>query len=90
MWKGSRRLTSVAVNVAARESELQPSPAESYENIVGGQMMALGRQDDVEAAVMESRYGRELWKLCLFIALALLLAEMLIGRVGKREVAMAA
>jgi hypothetical protein len=89
LWKGSRRLASVAVNVAARESELQPSLAQSYEPVLGGQIVTVGTKDNVEAAVKESRYGRELWKLCLFIALALLLVEMLIGRVGKREVAMA-
>jgi hypothetical protein len=89
LWKGNHRVASAAVNVPARESELRLSPKESYESVLGGQITELGRQDDVEAAVMQSRYGRELWKLCLSAALFLLLAEMLIGRVGKREVAMA-
>ena len=90
LWKGSRRMAAVAVNVPARETDLQSAPGESYEPVVGGKQMLLGGQDAVETAVKESRYGRELWKLCLFVALAALLAEMFIGRVGKREATVAA
>ncbi|HEY3294655.1 MAG TPA: BatA domain-containing protein [bacterium] len=87
LWQGNRRLASVAVNTPPRESELQPAPESSYRNILGGQITFLGERANVQTAILEGRFGRELWKLCLYIALALLIAEMLIARVGKREVA---
>jgi hypothetical protein len=86
LWQGNRRVATVAVNVPSRESDLKPAPESAYRNVLGGQPTFLGEQASVQAAVLEGRYGRELWKLCLFVALASLLAEMLVGRVGKRDV----
>ncbi|MDD5087406.1 MAG: BatA domain-containing protein [bacterium] len=85
LWQGSRRLAALAVNVPARETELNAAPETLYRNLLGGHITELGRQTTVQAAVLEGRYGRELWKLCLFVALGLLIAEMLLGRVGRRE-----
>jgi hypothetical protein len=89
LWQGTRRLTAVAVNVPPRESELQPSREADYEPILGGTRTTVGEQASVQAAILEGRFGRELWKLCLFVALACLVAEMLVGRAGKREAAVA-
>jgi len=86
LWQGSRRLAVLAVNVPAKETEVDVAPETLYRNALGGQVPESGRQETVQAAVMEGRYGRELWKLCLAIALGLLVAEMLIGRVGRQEV----
>jgi hypothetical protein len=37
---------------------------------------------DLARRVREARFGRELWRECLLLALALLVAETLIGRIG--------
>jgi len=86
LWQGNRRIASLAVNIPAKECELTAAPEANYQEIVGGQIKRLAQKTEVQSAVMEGRYGRELWKLCLFLALALLIAEMLVGRVGRREV----
>ena len=90
LWKGTRRIAAATANVPAKETNLNAFPENVYEGVIGGKLLLLGGHDTVEASVLESRYGRELWKLCLYLALAMLLAEMLIGRVGKREAAVAA
>ena len=87
LWHGTQRMTAVAVNIPARESELQPAREDSYEPILGGTRTTVREEASVQAAILEGRFGRELWKLCLFLALAFLVAEMLVGRVGKREAA---
>jgi hypothetical protein len=87
LWHGTRRIASAAVNVSSRESELQPAREDSYEPVLGGTRTTIAENASVQASIMEGRFGRELWKLCLFLALLFLLAEMLIGRVGKREAA---
>ena len=87
LWHGTHRMTAVAVNIPARESELQPAREDSYEPILGGTRTTVREEASVQAAILEGRFGRELWKLCLFLALAFLVAEMLVGRVGKREAA---
>lgn len=85
LFQGERRAAVTAVNVPARESEIQPLSESAYRPALGGKLTMLGERASVESAIMEGRFGRELWKLCLLIALALLVAEMLIGRVGKRD-----
>jgi hypothetical protein len=85
LWQGSRRVAAVAVNVPPRESELQPQDAQQFKSWLGGQLTTLGAKDAAQPVIQEGRFGRELWKFCLLIALAALVAEMLIGRVGKRE-----
>ncbi len=89
IWQGSHRLASLAVNIPPQESEIAELPSASYQRIVGGKVTQLDQKSEIQTAVMEGRFGRELWKVCLFIALACLVAEMIIGRVGRREVAAA-
>ncbi len=86
LWQNNRRVASVALNIPARESELQPAPESSYRSILGGQITYLGEKANIQTAILEGRFGRELWKLCLYFALAFLIAEMLVARVGKREI----
>jgi len=87
LWQGTRRFAAIAVNVPARESLLAAVPEESYRNLIGGQATLVGERTSALSSITEGRFGRELWKLCLFIALATLLAEMAIGRVGRRDAA---
>jgi hypothetical protein len=85
--QGNRKIGVVAANVPASESNIAQAPAESYEEMLGGRITELGNGDNVKNAINEGRFGRELWKLCLYLALAMLIAEMLVGRVGRREAA---
>jgi hypothetical protein len=41
---------------------------------------------DLERGVLESRFGVELWKYFLMLALAVAIIEQLIARTSKREI----
>ena len=47
-----------------------------------GRVRTLERGADLARRVREARFGRELWREFVLLALALLLAETLIGRIG--------
>lgn len=83
--QGEHEITRLVVNSPARESAIRPLEQDSYAELLGGSRMVLKSGADVDAAIREGRYGRELWKLCLIAALLLLVAEMLIARTGRRE-----
>jgi hypothetical protein len=85
LWQGTLRLGVVAVNVPASESNITPAPESLYRTVLGGELTELGQGENVKNAINEGRFGRELWKLCLYLALMMLLAEMLIGRIGRRD-----
>jgi hypothetical protein len=86
LWQGNRKLAVVAINTPASESQIQSAPEAGYRPALGGIITSLGASAQVQNAILEGRYGRELWKLCLYLALTMLVLEMLIARVGKREV----
>jgi len=41
--------------------------------------------DDIEKSILQSRYGKELWKTFLWIAFGLLALEMFLARSRKKE-----
>jgi aerotolerance regulator-like protein/VWA domain-containing protein len=92
--EGRVPVTSFAVNVRTQEADLVRMPATEIEAYIAPQFAAkekalatLDISQDFARKVKESRYGVELWQTFLFIALACAVAEMLIAREGKRNVA---
>ena len=74
-----------AVNVDTRESRLEAMTPEAGALLFGAERIRIAPAEDIERQVSETRYGRELWRLCLALAFALLLLESLIAR--GREIA---
>jgi hypothetical protein len=69
-----------AVNVDVRESDLEPMTADQGERLFGHGAVRLAPEVEIARHVEATRYGRELWKLCLALAFVLLVAESLIAR----------
>jgi hypothetical protein len=42
--------------------------------------------DQLQATILQSRFGVELWKYCLLAALLLAIAEMLIARDSRKNI----
>lgn len=88
---GNELLDAIAVNVNPSESDLRPVTDDELaafwasHGLQAEQIQRLDGAGKIEAAILGSRYGVELWK--YFIALALLcaLAEMAIGRESKER-----
>jgi hypothetical protein len=77
---GSETLQTYAVNIDARESALAPMTPEEGELLFGADAVVLEPGQPITRQVLETRYGRELWRLCLAIAFVLLIAESLLAR----------
>ncbi|MFH1570416.1 MAG: hypothetical protein ABIL09_20660, partial [Gemmatimonadota bacterium] len=84
IWRLEREGADVdqfAVNVDARESDLTQVGTEQIDDLFGaGRARALRAGEDLRDAVLERRYGRELWRECLLAAVALLLLELWLAR----------
>ena len=86
---GRRVLFASAVNIDPGESDLRhatDSDLAAFGMRVGvktSQMKRVGVSDKLEATILESRLGIELWKYCLALALLVALAEMLVAREPK-------
>jgi hypothetical protein len=84
---GMRRLLQAAsVHSAPFESDLHRAGDQDLEEfwarhrITSGQVTRLDAADDVDRVVRESRYGFELWRLFVVLAIACALGEMLLAR----------
>jgi len=70
-----------AVNVDPRESDLAAlEPEELGERVVGVTFRTLDVRGPIEGEIVEARRGRELWRVFVYFALALIAVEMLLAR----------
>jgi hypothetical protein len=81
----NREILRLAANVPASETDIGHQTIENPDKFWGGKTAKTVKSAGLAEAVLESRFGRELWKTFLFIALVLLVAEMFLGKAGKAE-----
>jgi hypothetical protein len=86
---GEKTVRTIPVNMPPAESEmarLQPKEREDFFRALGvAQLSTLARDADLRVSITEARFGVELWK--YFVALAILCAliEMLVAREAKKK-----
>ncbi len=86
LWKDGELVDLFAVNPDPREADLTPVPRERLLRLFGPERTRfIQPQDELRALVLGNRYGRELWRECLALALALLLAELWLARAPRRS-----
>jgi len=75
-----------AVNIDSRDSDPQKIEKDEIERKLEGlSMFFIDPDDDIEKAILQSRYGKELWKPFLWIAFGLLALEMYLARSRKKD-----
>ena len=84
-------LQRFAVNLNPQESKLLKASTEEIDaslrqiGIEASAVQYIQHLQDLVQTVRTSRFGSELWKHCLVVALVLALIEMMIARTGKKE-----
>jgi len=90
VWRiraGGREVDRFACAVdAARGADLTALDADRLARIFGrARLRVVGPNESLTEVVSGMRYGQELWRPCLTLALALMAAEMLLGRASSRR-----
>jgi len=81
-----------SVNIDARESDLRSIAEDEMKQfytssgIDPASVYQLQNIERVDASIMQSRYGVELWKFFIVCALVFALLEMFVGRTGRKEI----
>lgn len=76
-----------AVNIDPRDSDPERIEISEVEKrLEGFPFFYIRPQDDMEQSILQSRYGKELWKTLLWMAAALLGVEMFLARSRKKEI----
>jgi hypothetical protein len=87
---GADLLMLTAVNIDPLESDTRKATGDELHrfwkrmNIPEASIQSTGSQDQLQSAVLQSRFGVELWKYCIGLALAMALLEMLIARDSRK------
>ncbi|MCX6142343.1 MAG: BatA domain-containing protein [Ignavibacteriales bacterium] len=85
-------LQKFVVNLDTRESHMEKATPAEMDNLLkrlgidGGTVHTIRQTTDLERSVLESRFGVELWKYFLMLALVVALIELLVARTTKREI----
>jgi hypothetical protein len=88
---GTAIVQKFVVNLDPRESQTSKASTAEMENLLkhlgieGGTVHTLSQTADLERSVLESRFGVELWKYFLMLALVIAIIELLVARTTKRE-----
>ena len=89
--KEGELLQAIAVNIASDETDLRHASDDEVNKFftsVGlqpGQVKRVVVSDNIDAAILESRFGIELWKYFIGLALLFAVAEMALGRESKEK-----
>jgi hypothetical protein len=91
VFSGDKIIDDFAINTNPLESVTKYLNDDQFKEYLDkidfkGQYIEVGKQDDPAKIIMQSRFGTELWKYFLFIALILALIEMMVARNSKKEV----
>jgi len=83
-YLGEQLLSAFAVNTDLAESDLRRLEMDRARSLLGTErVFAVAPDADLETSILQSRYGRELWKAALWGVFLLLAAEMVLGRSGR-------
>ena len=81
LYSENRLITRWAVNPDPEESDVTPIVESQLKKIIGeGKIVSIPKGEVLASVVTTSRYGRELWKYFVGIALFFLILEMMIAR----------
>ncbi|MBZ0200901.1 MAG: hypothetical protein K8H86_13605, partial [Ignavibacteriaceae bacterium] len=82
----------VSVNVKPDESIAEYSSINDFREYLNkisfaGKLVEINKDEDISRIIMQARFGTELWKIFLLIALLLALVEMLTSKSAKKDLA---
>jgi hypothetical protein len=83
---GEEVVDRFAVNINPADMDPQKMDLTGVESKLAGlSFFYIDPQEDVEKSILQSRYGKELWKTFLWIAVSLLGLEMFLSRSRKKD-----
>ena len=90
VYSGSNVLTEFSVNVDSHESVTKYMSGGEFEDYLKkinfkGKYINVAKNEDAAKVILQSRFGSELWRYFLIIAIVLALAEMAVARNTKKE-----
>jgi hypothetical protein len=89
-YSGENLIENISVNTDPTESKIDYADESEFENYLeqikfAGKYVSIDKESNVVEKIMQARFGSELWRYFLLIAIILALVEMTIARNAKKD-----
>jgi hypothetical protein len=81
-----KTISLMAFNIDNIESENETVSANEFGERLGVEVKAIAPDSDLQTTILQARFGKELWKEFLILAMILLIAESIIGKTSPPKV----
>jgi Aerotolerance regulator N-terminal/von Willebrand factor type A domain len=91
VYSGKDLINDFSVNFDPRESDIEKASEQDIRNYFDkinykGNLIKIDYDSNIKNVVLQSRFGSELWKIFIVIALTLALIEMAVSRSSKKDI----
>jgi hypothetical protein len=89
-YSGENQIESISINADPTESKTEYANGSEFENYLeqikfAGKYVSIDKESSITEKIMQARFGSELWRYFLLIAIILALTEMTIARNAKKD-----
>ncbi len=89
-YSGENQIESISINADPTESKTEYADGSEFENYLeqikfAGKYVSIDKESNITEKIMQARFGSELWRYFLLIAIILALVEMTIARNAKKD-----
>lgn len=90
VYSGKNLINDLSVNFDPRESDIDKASEKDLKDYFDkinykGTLIKIDNDSNIKNVILQSRFGSELWKIFIFIALILALIEMTIAKSSKKD-----
>lgn len=89
-YSGTNQIENISINTDPTESKTEYADESEFENYLDqikfdGKYVSIDKESNITEKIMQARFGSELWRYFLLIAIILALIEMTIARNAKKD-----
>ncbi len=89
-YSGENQIESISINTDPMESKTEYADGSEFKNYLeqikfAGKYVSIDKESNVVEKIMQARFGSELWRYFLLVAIILALVEMTIARNAKKD-----
>jgi hypothetical protein len=89
-YSGANQIENISINNDPTESKTEYVNESEFENYLeqikfAGKYISISKDENISQKIMQARFGSELWRYFLLVAIILALIEMTIARNAKKE-----
>lgn len=89
-YSGENQIENISINTDPTESKTEYADKSEFENYLEqikfvGKYISIDKEENISQKIMQARFGSELWRYFLLVAIILALVEMTIARNAKKD-----